>query len=89
MVMAKIRPTAENTLCQWYCLLINHISESMKKVESNVKQKVTWLFKSKVDNKKPTGYRPKKINNASFEEDMLKNHHWQNTLKKLGLTYLI
>lgn len=47
----------------------------MKKVESNVKQKVTWLFKSKVDNKKPTGYRPKKINNASFEEDMLKNHH--------------
>lgn len=47
----------------------------MKKVESNAKQKVTWLFKSKADNNKPTDYRPKKINNASFEEDIMKNHH--------------
>ena len=64
MEMAKTRPIPENTWYQWNDWLVKHFPESMKKSESNTKQKVINLFESKIDYDTPTDYKPKKIKDA-------------------------
>ena len=64
MEMAKTRPIPENTWYQWNDWLDKHFPESMKKSESNTKQKVINLFESKIDYDTPTDYKPKKIKDA-------------------------
>lgn len=41
---AKFRPIAENTWCQWYDWVANHLPESMQMSESNTKQEVMRLL---------------------------------------------
>ena len=56
--MAKTRSIPENTWYQWYKFLISPIPESMKKLESNLKQKFMKLLDT------PMGYKPKKTKGA-------------------------
>ena len=64
MEMTKTRPIPKNAQCQQYEQLINSIPESMKKSESNNKQKVLRLFESKIDHTTSVGCKPKKITDA-------------------------
>ena len=56
MEMATNRPIPERNWYQWFNRRIKHISESIKKCESETKQKVTRLFVSIIDNNTPTYY---------------------------------
>ena len=59
---------------------MSHIPESMKKPESNTKQKVMRIFESKVDSNTPTDYELKKTANdfkgiyAEYKNEKDKNH---------------
>ena len=46
MEIAETRPILGNVCYHWYDSLINHIQESMKKSESNTKQKDIMIFQS-------------------------------------------
>ena len=52
--MAKTRPILEKTQYQWYDWFVNCIPESIKKSESNTKQKVMMFIDSKIENKTQT-----------------------------------
>ena len=64
--MAETRPILENAYYHWYDSLINHIQDSMKKSESNTKQKDIMIFQSKTDDNTSMDYKPKQIRH-SFE----------------------
>ena len=61
MEMATNRPIPERNWYQWFNRRIKHISESIKKCESETKEKVTRLFVLIIDNNTPTYYKPRKI----------------------------
>ena len=56
--MEKNRLLSENTWYEWYHGLINHFPESMKKSESNIKEKTMNIFPKEY---KPKDYKPKQI----------------------------
>ena len=64
MEMATNRPIPERNWYLWFNRRIKHISESIKKSESETKQKVTRLFVSIIDNSTPTYYKQRKIRNV-------------------------
>ena len=65
---AKFRPIAENTWCQWYDWVANHLPESMQMSENNTKQEVMRLFQSATDNSTPTDYKPETIADGRYVE---------------------
>ena len=54
--MAKTKRKPQNSWYQWSEWLINYISESLKKFQSNAKQKVMQFSESKLDNDIPMDY---------------------------------
>ena len=53
------RPIGEITWCKWYNWLISHITESVKKSASGVKEKIMKLSEAKVDSNIPNEPKPK------------------------------
>lgn len=53
------RPIGEITWCKWYYWLISHITESVKKSASGVKEKIMKLSEAKVDSNIPNEPKPK------------------------------
>ena len=60
----KNRVLAENTWYEQYDGLINHIPKSVKKSANNVKEKITKIFKTKIDSNIPNDYKKKRIAGA-------------------------
>lgn len=53
------RPIGEITWCKWYYCLISHITKSVKKSASSVKEKIMKLSEAKVDSNIPNEPKPK------------------------------
>lgn len=62
--MSNTRPILENAWYQCYDWLINHIPESMIKPKNITTQNFMRTFELKVDNIKPTDFKPTKIRDA-------------------------
>ena len=74
METAKTRAMTENTWYQWYDWVINPIPKSVKKSESNTKQKVMRFVESKIDKNKTMDYKLKKLQMLNTSGKRMKNY---------------
>ena len=74
METAKTRAITENTWYQWYDWVINPIPKSVKKSESNTKQKVMRFVESKIDKNKTMDYKLKKLQMLNTSGKRMKNY---------------